>query len=138
MNETNFPWSTWRTIANAQTMICVAGGALAMLTPGLLIRMLGGTPSPSGTLFARAFGVGLQQVALVHHFLRTTKEPGAVRAVAKANLVEDAILAVVAARAIKRRPFGAPAWLLVGVFAGEVALNAWLLRQFQEEPLPAR
>ncbi len=132
MNDERFPWATWRTIAKAQTALCAAGGAVAMATPGLLIRALGGAPSATGTLFARAFGAGLLHVAWAHNGLRATNEPGAVRAIARANLMEDALLTILAARAIKRGTFGAPAWLLVGAFAGEVALNAWLLRRFEE------
>lgn len=125
-------WETWKAIAKFQTAITGGMAVATMVAPRTLLRLFGVAPEPGTVLFFRGFGAALAFVAVIHHGAEDTRDVATVRTIALANLVEDGLLALLSANGLARGTLGKAGWLLVGTFAAEVAVNAWVLAKLQE------
>ena len=134
MRDGSFSWETWRSIAKFQTAITGGMAVATMVAPRTLLRLFGVRPDPGTVLFFRGFGAALAFVAVIHHGAEDTRDVTTVRTIALANLVEDGLLALLSAHGLARGTLGKAGWILVGTFAAEVAVNAWLLAKLQAEP----
>lgn len=134
MTHGSLSWETWKGIAKFQTALTGGMAAATLIAPRTLLRLFGVAPAPGTVLFFRAFGASLAYVAVMHRGAEDTRDVGRVRTIALGNLLEDGMLTLLAANGIARGTLGKAGWLLVGAFASEVALNAWILTQLQDAP----
>jgi hypothetical protein len=132
MNDRALPWDTWKAVATLQVALTGTMAAATLLAPRTLLRLFGVAPSPGSVLFFRAFGAALAYVAVSHQGIKDTRDAAAVRTITIANVVEDGILTLLSLHGVQRGTLGKAGWVLVGVFASEVALNAWLAAQFSK------
>jgi hypothetical protein len=124
------PWSVWRSVVPVQVALTGGMAVATLLAPRPLLRLFGVEPTSGAVLFMRAFGAGLAFTSVIHQGPEVKTDARAARTVMLANLAEDALLAVLSASALARGGLGKAGWVLVGVFASEVALNAWLAARF--------
>ena len=130
MSDASPPWDIWRKVVPLQVALTGGMAVATLLAPRPMLRLLGVERSSGAVLFLRAMGAGLAFTAVTHHGLRDSSDPAVARTVMLANLAEDAILTLLSASALGRGTVGKMGWVLVGVFASEVALNAWLAAKF--------
>ncbi len=130
MSDATPPWDIWRKVVPLQVALTGGIAVATLLAPRPMLRLLGVERSAGAVLFLRAMGAGLAFTAVTHHGVRDSSDPAVARTVMLANLAEDAILTVLSASALGRGTVGKMGWVLVGVFASEVALNGWLAAKF--------
>jgi hypothetical protein len=123
-------FAIWASTARLQVWLTGLLGAGSVVAPAPLLQLFGAETGPSGQIFLRAFGLSLFFVALVHHALRSSRDPKLIRSIAIANVVEDGALLILTITGIMTGTFSLNGLVLVAAFGGEVLLNAWLVRRF--------
>jgi hypothetical protein len=132
---------TFRTLLVIKAVVCLVFGAIFLIAPGALIRMLGATVCAAGLFTAREYGAAMIGTLLLTWFARRVTAHDAKGAILLDLLVYDAIGVVISLVAVLAGVLNVLGWGVVVVYLFFAAGSAYVLvreKPFRTVAAPAR
>jgi hypothetical protein len=126
---------TFRTLLVIKAIVCLVFGAVLLVAPSFLLRILGGVVSAAGLFTAREYGAAMIGTLLLTWFAKGVAARDAKGAILLDLLVYDAIGVVITLVAVLTGVLNVLGWSIVIVYLFFTAGSAYVLRR--ERPFRA-